>query len=208
MGAPTSAPVAGVVVPIRAFRLAKSRLADHLDARARAELARVMAGCVLDAAAGLAVVVVTSAPEVASWARRRGAEVVADPGSLDAAARAGVAYLGRLGIGRAVVAHADLPLVRSFDAAVAPAGAPVAALAPCHRDDGTPVLSVPTRVPFRFAYGPGSFARHAAEARRLGLEVRVLLDPRLRRDVDSVDDLDGLELTMTDAAARDAPAPW
>ena len=41
----------------------------------------------------------------------------------------------------------------------------------------------PTDVDFRFAYGPGSFRRHAAEARRLGLGLRVVRDrrPRVRR---------------------------
>ena len=41
----------------------------------------------------------------------------------------------------------------------------------------------PVEAPFRFAYGPGSFRRHAAEARRLGLGVprRARLRPRLRR---------------------------
>ena len=63
------------------------------------------------------------------------------------------------------------------------------ALVPCHRDDGTPVLSVPTADEFRFAYGPGSFRRHAAEARRLGLAVRVVRDRDLAFDVDLPDDL-------------------
>ncbi len=60
---------------------------------------------------------------------------------------------------------------------------------PCHRDDGTPVLSVPTAAEFRFAYGPGSFRRHAAEARRLGLGLRVIRDRDLAFDVDVPDDL-------------------
>ena len=71
----------------------------------------------------------------------------------------------------------------------ATASQPVVALVPCHRDDGTPVLSVPTAGEFRFAYGPDSFRRHAAEARRLGLAVRVVRDRDLAFDVDVPDDL-------------------
>ena len=37
-------------------------------------------------------------------------------------------------------------------------------------------LSVPAAVDFVFAYGPGSFRCHTAEARRLGLGVRVVRD--------------------------------
>ena len=66
---------------------------------------------------------------------------------------------------------------------------PVVALVPCHRDDGTNVLSVPTSADFVFAYGPGSFQRHLAEADRLGLEARIVRDPDLMVDVDVPDDL-------------------
>jgi len=59
------------------------------------------------------------------------------------------------------------------------------------------VCSVPVDVPFRFAYGPGSFRRHAAEARRLGLGVRVLRRSDLAFDVDVPDDLDHMNATVT-----------
>jgi 2-phospho-L-lactate guanylyltransferase len=64
---------------------------------------------------------------------------------------------------------------------------------PCHRDDGTPVLSVPTDTDtdteFTFAYGENSFRRHVALAQRLGLAVRVVRDPNLAFDVDVPADL-------------------
>jgi len=46
---------------------------------------------------------------------------------------------------------------------------------------------------FRFAYGPGSFRRHAAEARRLGLGLRVVRDPDLAFDIDVPEDLAALD---------------
>ena len=90
--------------------------------------------------------------------------------------------------------HADLPDIVSLDAVTADAGEPVAVIAPCHRDDGTPVLSIPVLAvpdhpPFEFSYGPGSFARHGSAARRAGLEVRVVRDHALAFDVDGPDDL-------------------
>ena len=76
---------------------------------------------------------------------------------------------------------------------------------PCHRDDGTPVLSLPTAATgFVFAYGPGSFRRHAAAARGAGLAFRVCRDPRLGRDVDAPEDLIGLALPVAGAARRRA----
>jgi 2-phospho-L-lactate guanylyltransferase len=183
---------AGVVVPVRAFALGKARLAEALDDTTRAALARRWADTVLDAAGNLPVVVVSSDPEVCDWARERGAEVVADPGSLDTAADAGRSALAARGLARVVVAHADLPRARSLAALVRDGSLPLLAIVPCHRDDGSPVLSVPTDAAFTFAYGAGSFRRHVAEARRAGLGVRVVRDPDLAFDVDVPDDLRGL----------------
>jgi 2-phospho-L-lactate guanylyltransferase len=64
---------------------------------------------------------------------------------------------------------------------------------PCHRDDGTTVLSVPTAAGFEFAYGPGSFRRHVAEAHRRGYGVRVVRDATLAFDVDVPADLAALD---------------
>src|SRR5205085_310592 len=57
------------------------------------------------------------------------------------------------------------------------------------RDDGTNVACVPASGRFGFADGPGSFHRHGAEARRLGLGLRVVRDSLRGRDVDVPDDL-------------------
>ena len=64
---------------------------------------------------------------------------------------------------------------------------------PDRREDGTNVLVVPAACGFEFAYGPGSFARHVAEAERLGLAVRAVRDSRLGWDVDLPEDLEGLD---------------
>jgi 2-phospho-L-lactate/phosphoenolpyruvate guanylyltransferase len=189
-GAPT-----GVVVPIRAFALGKARLAERLPPEERADLARRFASRVVTAAGALPVVVVTSAPEVTAWAGDLGLATVPDPGSLDGAAGAGRGHLAARGCQRVVIAHADLPFARSLAPVTGDGADPVVALVPDHRDDGTPVLSVPAATPFRFAYGPGSFRRHVEEAERLGLTVRVVDDPDLRFDVDVPADLERLRVS-------------
>ncbi len=185
-------PGAGIVVPLRSFVRAKERLASVLDERARTELARAMADRVVAAASPHPVVVVSSAPEVEVWARAQSFDVVADPGTLDAAADAGRAWARAHAMTRVVVAHGDLPFAESFEALVAPGAALVAVIVRDHRRDGTPAISLPTAVPFTFSYGEGSAARHEAEARRCGLEVRVLDDDVLGFDVDTPDDLGAL----------------
>jgi 2-phospho-L-lactate guanylyltransferase len=183
-----------VVVPVRAFALGKARLAGRLDDDARSALARRMADRVLDAAAAHPVVVVSDAPEVRAWAQARGASVLDDPGSLDGAASAGVAWAEAQGLRRAVIVHADLPRARTLAPLARDGSLPIVVVVPCHRDDGTPAMSLPLPLPpgFSFSYGPGSFRAHVASARRAGLAVRVVRDPDLGFDVDVPEDLDVL----------------
>jgi 2-phospho-L-lactate guanylyltransferase len=99
---------------------------------------------------------------------------------------AGVEQLARMGVRQVTVAHADLPLasglgvLEPFDGVT---------MVPDRRDDGTNVMRVPVRTGFRFSYGPGSFARHLSECRRLDLPVHVVRIANLAFDVDWPADL-------------------
>jgi 2-phospho-L-lactate guanylyltransferase len=50
-------------------------------------------------------------------------------------------------------------------------------------------MCVPTTAGFVFAYGPGSFDAHVAEAERLGLAITIVDDDSLAWDVDDPADL-------------------
>jgi 2-phospho-L-lactate guanylyltransferase len=177
---------AAVVVPVKAFHAAKLRLAPALSPEARAVLAREMATAVVAAAAPLPVTVVCDDPAVHGWALEAGASVHWTPGlGLDGAVEAGVARAG-IDADRVVVVHADLPLATGLDHVVGRSGV---LLVPDRRADGTNVIALPAGCGFRFRYGPGSFARHQAEARRLGLPVEIRTDAALGWDVDVPDDL-------------------
>ena len=180
-----------VLIPVKAFGAAKGRLAEVLDAEARADLARSMAAIVVAAAAPLPVTVVCDDDDVDAWARSVGADVVRVEGpGLNRAVQAGLDALAADGVAMVVVAHADLPRATRLDHC---AGFDGITLVPDRHHDGTPVAAVPTGTGFRFAYGSGSFAAHVAEAERLGLAWRSLLDPDLAWDVDGPDDLAALE---------------
>jgi 2-phospho-L-lactate guanylyltransferase len=183
---------AGVVVPLRSFALGKARLAGVLDDNARRAFARTMAERVVAAASRRPLVIVSSASEVVSWAEAIGVEHIADPGSLDGAAIAGQQWVRDRGLSRVVVMHADLPLATTLDAVADDGDAAVAVVVPDHHDDGNPVLAVPSAVEFGYAYGPGSCARHISEAKRCGLDVRIVRDHALGFDVDDAADLDAL----------------
>jgi len=184
----------GVVIPIRAFAVGKARLSGTLEDAPRAELAEWMADQVLAAAGELPVVVVSSADDVRAWATRHRVTVIDDPASLDRAAAAGVAWCAERELVRAIVAHADLPRAPagSLVRLAADGSQPIVTVVPCHRDDGTPVISVPVAARFSFSYGPGSFRRHLAAARTAGLGARVVRDPGLGFDVDVPADLAAL----------------
>jgi len=178
---------AAVLLPVKAFDQAKLRLAPALDEASRAALARQMATTVVHAAHPLPVAVVCDDDAVATWAAEVGASVIWRPGrGLNAAVADGVEQLAADGFDRVIVAHADLPhaldlaWVADFDGVT---------LVPDRHDDGTNVLSVATDAGFRFAYGAASFARHVAEAGRLGLPLRVERSARLGWDVDLPADL-------------------
>ena len=192
---PADLPASGapaVLVPIKGFSQAKQRLAAELTAQQRAELARAMASHVIRIAQPLSVFVICSSREVKDWAQQQGIAVLDDAGAgLNEAVGLGMAHLSQLGFGRAIIAHADLPLATSFEQLAGAANEIV--LVPDRHGTGTNVLSLPVGCGFEFAYGEGSFGRHLAEAERLsqaaGLKVTVLPDENLAWDVDEPADL-------------------
>lgn len=179
-------PVA-VLVPVKAFREAKLRLAPALPPQARAELAKEMATHVLDAARPLPTAVVCDDIEVAAWARGQRALVIWEPErGLNRAVEAGVERLGKGGAERVIVAHGDLPLATGLAWVGRFHGV---TLVPDRVDNGTNVICVPSGAGFKFSYGPGSFARHTTEALRRDIPLRVVREPSLGRDVDTPADL-------------------
>lgn len=210
-----NAATTAVVVPVRSFDGALSRLAGVLDPDRRRDLMRELAGRVVAAGWPHPVHVVTSDPEVGEWAGTVGAAAIrlGEPGpgpverlagaaaaeggepGLTASVTAAVERLAAAGVQRVVVAHADLPLAESLEAAVGPG----LTIAPDRRRDGSNVVCVPAAAGFRFAYGPGSFERHLAEAERLGLPVTVVDDPALAWDLDHPEDLAALSESLAAA---------
>jgi len=179
-----------VVVPIRSFDGALSRLEATLGRSGCSELMRRMASRVVTAADGLPVHIASNDAEVTAWAHDRAVSVVkADRPGLSAAVTKAVQQLASAGVSRVVVAHAVLARVRSLRHAVGIG----LVIAPDRWRDGSNVICVDADSGFQFSYGPGSFQRHLAEAARLGLEVTVLRDDTLAYDIDQPEDL--LELS-------------
>lgn len=186
-----------ILVPVKSFRAGKHRLAGVLGETDRRALARTLGARVVAARGSAPAFVACDDDEVADWALSVGASVCWTPGlGLSGAVDESVRYLGTEGFTQIVVAHADLPFAQGLDHFGDDGSV---TLAPDRRFDGTNVASVPTPTDFRFAYGPGSFERHRAEAAARGLACRSVYDWRLAVDVDLPGDL----VVLEDIAARD-----
>lgn len=176
-------------IPIKPFGVAKARLSGRLDAAARSRLGKAVAARTAEAAtdAGALVAIVTADDGVAHWARSNGYLTIdesmsARPG-LDGAAEAAVFEAARRQRGWAII-HADLPLVTPAALGkVFSLAANSVVMVPAH-DGGTNVIAG-RGTAFRFAYGKGSFKRHLAAFPN----ARILTDPQLALDLDTVRDL-------------------
>lgn len=179
---------AAVLIPIRSFDDAKTRLSGVLTPVDRTRLARAMAERVVHAAHELPVHVVSDDRDVARWAATVGAQILApDVAGLNESVTAAYETIASSAAPpeRVIIAHADLPLANDLRIVFGPG----VAIAPDEPRDGSNVLSLPTGSPFTFRYGPGSFAAHRAEAEARGLAFTVINDPSLALDVDEPADL-------------------
>jgi 2-phospho-L-lactate guanylyltransferase len=188
-----------IVIAARGGDAAKTRLAGRLDAGARAVLVEAMLGDMLAALSGCdaRVHVTTPTPALARIAARAAAVVILEHGdgglngAFDAARRRIAAADPDA---KVLLLPADLP---RFDAGEALACLDLAApdrlvLVPADADGGTGALALTAATPLPLAFGPGSFGRHLAAARTLGLEPHVAHAASLAFDLDRPSDLDAL----------------
>lgn len=185
-----------VVVPIRSFSRAKSRLASVLDSDQRRTLARICAERVLVRAGVDRSVVVCDDSEVARWASDLGVDVmrVESSGLNPSLQEAMPRIVATWKPNEVVVVHADLVFpdaLGDLDALLPGVEPTRVVIVPDRHRDGTNVLALGSDVlaGWRFAYGPGSFAAHCDQARTLGLVLRIVEHPDLSVDLDTPEDL-------------------
>lgn len=186
----------GAVVPVKRLGYALGRLSGVLDRGERRVLQSAMLGDVLAALAGSSrigeIVVVTSDPRARAVAESVGARTVADhdpPEGINAAVSRGVEALSSRS---ALVVVSDLPLLTAADVdhlvGAAPAGDAVV-LARSEDGTGTNAMLITPPAALVPQLGPGSLARHLAQASAVGLRAEVVSHPGIALDVDTPDDL-------------------
>jgi len=174
-----------VVVPLKRFDRAKSRLRRNRDLDVTAIVEELARG-VITSARPRPVIVVSEDEELAPFASSLDAELLLSTSTtLNEAVQAAYRSLGDR-FDQLIIAHGDL---RSPDGLGSFDVEPGITLFADHHGDGTNVMVVPTKIDFHFAYGPGSLGRHVDEARRLGVAHRVDRASLWRFDVDEPDDM-------------------
>jgi 2-phospho-L-lactate guanylyltransferase len=176
-----------IIVPLKRFDLAKERLRNGTDLNVAA-LAEGLARSVILHSQPRHVIVLSEHPDVSRFATSLGAEVwVSQATNLNEAVQHAYEGLGDR-FERLIIAHGDLRHPEGLGDFVPDSGI---TLVSDHHGEGTNVLVLPTGLCFHFAYGPGSLALHVQEAKRLGVDYRVVTDSPWRFDVDEPSDLDG-----------------
>jgi 2-phospho-L-lactate guanylyltransferase len=178
------------ILPVKSFGRAKQRLGTAVDDRA--ELAEAMVADVLAALGevrGLDGVIAVSALPL------EGVEVVHDPeeAGQSAAASRGIRAAVARGASRVLLVPGDCPALdpAEVDDLLA-ASEPGVVIVPDRHGSGTNALLLDPPAVIEPAFGPGSFARHAALAAGAGVPVRVGRLPSLELDVDTPGDLEAL----------------
>jgi 2-phospho-L-lactate guanylyltransferase len=185
-----------IVLPVKRLDAAKSRLAPALSAGQRADVALRLLDHTLSAiqAAGAPpTVVVTVDRQVARLARAAGCAFLPDAGRTHSGAvMQGAAWATSRGARGVAALAADLPLLAPGDvrALLRPIGLGRVVVAPDRLGTGTNALGIAPPEAIAPSFGPDSFRRHLAAARRAGLEPVVLRTPGLALDLDRPDDAD------------------
>ncbi|MCB1747721.1 MAG: 2-phospho-L-lactate guanylyltransferase [Gammaproteobacteria bacterium] len=186
-----------VVVPVKRFSNAKTRLASLLSEAERESLAQAMLHDVLGAvhAARLVAGILVVSREVrARYAvERLGGLFLEETGDgLNAALQQAGQWLTTHGQRGLLMVPGDVPLVTATevdDLIAAHGAAPAVTLAPDRELDGTNALAVSPADALPFSFGRGSFAAHRDAARAAGVTPRVLHLNGIAHDIDNPMDL-------------------
>jgi 2-phospho-L-lactate/phosphoenolpyruvate guanylyltransferase len=187
-----------LLIPVKGLTQAKQRLANHLSSQARAALADALWRDFFEIVAATngidQVFVVSLEHRVLDRARSLGWQIIpesrqiSESDSVDFASR----WCEERGVDSLLRLPVDLPLIDPGDIEELleqAAAAPSVTIIPSRDGQGTNALlrTPPTLFPSHF--GPGSFAKHLAEAERVQARVDVLRNPRIEVDIDDPADL-------------------
>ena len=195
-----------LVVPLRNFSTAKTRLSESMSGSDRTTLARVCAEGVIERHVPCDRIVVCDSDEIETWSNGLGVEAirVTSTGLNASLEEALTSIRFRHPDADLVIAHGDIIEPSGLDDVITGRkyvsgpgnpphheSLPNVVIVPDRRRDGTNVLRLDQEAleNWTFEYGPGSFEKHLRQALSRGLRVDIHLDDGLALDVDVPEDL-------------------
>jgi 2-phospho-L-lactate guanylyltransferase len=197
------------ILPVKSFSHAKQRLRHEVSPALREALAEAM---LCDVLAGLArcerldgILVVSPSPRARELAESRGARTLADAEEgHNQAAKLGISAAAADGADRVLLVPGDCPAVDPAeidDLLARRYPRPSVVIVPDRHGTGTNALLIAPPGSLPPSFGPGSCARHQADARRLDVLSELVEVPSLAIDVDTPEDLESLS-SLTQLAPR------
>lgn len=187
-----------VLVPLRSFADAKSRLSPVFNADQRQRLAEKSAERVIQFAGIDRTLVVCDDQNIANWARKIGIEILqVSAVGLNASLQEAIpVLLHQMKPEEVVIVHGDLAhpeALAALDEFVSPDDdvANRVFIIPDRHEDGTNVLGIGSAhlASWRFSYGPGSFQAHQDQANFQAASLDIIRHADLGVDIDTPDDL-------------------
>ncbi len=187
-----------IIIPVKPFQQAKTRLADVLSPDERFRLSRHLFKRTLHLARQVGEVIVVSQDAAArKLAKQAGAWALVETGNgLNDALGQAIEWVTLHGATASLILPSDLPRLTRADlmGLIQTGQKPDSVvIAPCHRREGTNALLL--RPPGLLApeFGRNSFTRHKNAAQALGLEPIIYHSPTVAFDLDIPADLDLLK---------------
>ena len=190
-----------IVIPVKAFAVAKTRLSPFLSPDARAGLAEAMCRDVFAAVAEVRgierILVVSNEPRALAWANERGWDSLEEQQQISESASVDMAckHCAAQGAHAVLRLPADIPLVCGGDIEAVFRSLPDSAgcvIVPSRDGTGTNALLRSPPAAFDSHFGRDSFAAHVAAARAADLPAIVVRNAHIELDVDEPADLDQL----------------
>ena len=187
------------IIPVKPLRLAKSRLAKVLTPEERQRFAEAMLRHVLSVVQKVpqitGTLVISRDNHALSVAREYNAKTIQESGApeLNAALMRATSVIASWHSDAVLVLPADLPLISTKDVSsiIKMGKEPRCVVLSTDRNkDGTNALFIRPPGLITYAYGPGSFHRHAVMARDADAEVHVYDSERLLQDIDLPEDIE------------------
>jgi 2-phospho-L-lactate/phosphoenolpyruvate guanylyltransferase len=213
------------IVPVKAFKDGKSRLARILSPGERAELSRRLLRHTLSVLSAVEeldrYLVVSRDPAVLKLARELGALAYVESGrhGLNVALTRATHVAAAQEADCLLILPADLPFVTVEDVEMMLQGVGpevrigsngyyyqkrALAICPDHNREGTNALLICPPGGFTYRFGRGSFERHLEEGQRLGMSRRIVHAPGIKFDLDTEEDWRTYQALRREAVSVDS----